>query len=99
MNSGTNGVGYQVAVADAAILSSGRAVVIYGVNVVSGGTAGVLVLRNGTTTGDTAVITVTGTINSGVIRSFGGNGVIFPNGCFADKDANVSSYTVFFEAL
>lgn len=99
MNNGTNGVGYQRAVADAAVLASGRAVVVYGANMVSGGTAGVLVLRDGTSTAGTAVVTLTGTISSGVSFDFGGNGVVFPNGCFADKDANVSAFTVFFEAL
>jgi len=96
---GTNGVGYQRAVADAAILSSGRAVVVYGINFVSGGTAGVMILRNGTSTAGTAVITLTGTISSGTTFDFGGNGIVFPSGCFADKDANVSAFTVFFEAL
>lgn len=96
---GTNGVGYQVAVADAAVLSSGRAVVVYGVNFVSGGTAGVIILRNGTSTAGTAIVTLTGTISSGTTFDFGGNGIVFPAGCFVDKDANVSAFTVFFEAV
>lgn len=89
----------QRATADAAISASGVPVIVYGVNMVSGATAGVLILRNGTSASATAVIQVNGVISQGVTKTFGKDGVVFPSGCFADLDTNVTQYTVFFEKV
>ncbi len=94
------GKGYTFSNADAVVIASGVPVVVYGVNIVSGaGGFGRLILRNGTTTGGTAVITIDGTASKGTLFDFGGAGVVFPAGCFADMDANVTTFTVIAEAL
>lgn len=94
------GKGYTNAAADAAVISSGVPVVVYGVNIVSGaGGAGRVILRNGTSTGGTAVITLDGTASTGTLFHFGGTGIVFPAGCFADMDTNVTSFTVIAEKL
>lgn len=95
-----DGKGYQTGTtSDAVVLSSGRAVAVYGVNMASGGTAGNIVLRNGTSSSGTAVLTITGSISAGTVTHFGGVGITFPSGCFIDVDANVASYSVIYEAI
>jgi len=94
------GKGYQVIVGDAAILSAGTPISLFGVNITSDGTAGVVILRNGSTVSGTAVLTLLGEANKTVHRDFSGTGVVFPNGCFVDIDAHVTpSCTVIFEKV
>ena len=94
-----NGHGYQVVSSDIALGTSGSPVVVYGVNMISDTTAGVVVLRNGTTTGGTLIVSVTGTISTGTYHDFGG-GIVFPAGCFVDITANVTpSCTVVYEKI
>ncbi len=94
------GKGYTFSNADVAVVASGVPMVVYGLNIVSGaGGFGRVILRNGTTTGGTAIITVDGTASKGTLFDFGGAGVVFPAGCFADLDANVSTMTIIAEAL
>ncbi len=91
------GHGYQVVSSDIALGTSGHTTTVYGINIVSDGTAGVVVLRNGTTTGGTAILTLSGTASTGVYIDFG-TGIVFPAGCFVDIDAHVTpSCTVVFE--
>lgn len=94
-----NGHGSQVVSSDAVLNSSGAAVVVYGVNIICDGTAGVVVLRNGTTSGAALTISLTGTASAGTYVDFGG-GVVFPSGCFVDIDTHVTpSCTVVYEKL
>ncbi len=94
------GKGFTFANADAVVIASGVPMVVYGVNIVSnsGGT-GRLILRNGTTAAATAIITIDGTASTGTLFNFGGTGVVFPAGCFADMDANIDAFTVIAEKL
>ena len=93
------GNGYQVVTEDGILDASGKAVAVYGINIVSDGTAGVVILRNGAVVGATAVLTVTGTASKGVYIDFGG-GLVFPDGCFVDIDAHVTpSCTVVYERV
>ena len=85
-NAGTQAI---VSGTDAAIGISGSPCRVFMINVLSDGTAGVAILRNGTSTGGTAYVTVTGTISIGTVFSFGTQGVLFPAGCFLDVTANV----------
>lgn len=95
-----NGKGYQIVTEDAVVNTSGKAVVIYGVSIISDGTAGVVILRNGTSTAGTAVFTLTGTANKAENFDFGGVGVTFPDGCFVDINAHVTpSCTVWYEVI
>ena len=78
--------------ADSVILESGKPVRVYWVSLVSGATASVLSLKNGTTSSGTEYISITGTANTGIVVNFAG-GALFPGGLFADADANISSAT------
>ena len=92
-------VGSKYLTADGIIGGSGLPVKIYSVTALSGGTAGKVVLRNGSTAAGTiyvnalcAVVSQTNTFNFE-------SGTLFPDGCFFDKDANVTSVVVTYEQL
>lgn len=89
-NSGT-----QFVTADIAVATSGATTRVYSIHIIStGGGAAVVSLRNGTSAGDTAWITETGTVSTGKTIPLGTYGVLFPNGCFVDVDANTASVAV-----
>ena len=78
---------------DAIVGASGKPIRVYDVTMVSGGTASKVILRNGTTTGGTPQLQIDGVINQQVSWS-STNGLLFPDGCFADVDANTVALTV-----
>lgn len=87
--------GTQLITADGVVGSSGVAVRIFAVHILSGGGgAAVVSLRSGTVVGGTAWITETGTTSTGKTFSYGTQGVLFPNGCFCDVDTNTTSVAV-----
>lgn len=90
-----DGIGYARFTDDGQVGSG--AVIVFGMNIISGATAGVVALRNGTGTGDTIVIQEVGTSDAGASKHYGGNGIIFPSGCFCDIDANVTAVTVWYK--
>ena len=75
--------------ADKVVGTSGKPIRVYWVHLISGASASTLILKNGTSTGGTAYIQVDGSATSGVLLNFAG-GCRFPDGCFADVDANIS---------
>lgn len=79
--------------ADSSIGTAGKPIRLFAVNMLSGATAGQLVLRNGSA--DTADIWVreVGVVNTGKTVEFGPHGILFPNGCFYDDDANFTWVT------
>ena len=81
---------------DAQVGSSTKAIRVFAVNFTSGGTAGVLVLRNGTSASGTAFVTENGVISSGKTSQYGQTGILFPAGCFLDVDSNVTGGVVAF---
>lgn len=94
------GKGYKVVSSDSVIHSSGTPIAVYGLNLVSGAGGGSkVILRNGTTSAGTAVITYTGVTSEGKSDFFGGVGVVFPSGCFVDTDANIESCTIVYEVI
>lgn len=93
-NSGSQAI---VSGTDAVIGVSGKPTRVFSVNFLSDGTAGVLVLRNGTTASDTVYVTETGVISTGKTVSYGQTGILFPAGCFLDIDVHVVSGVVSFE--
>jgi len=94
------GKGYQVVASDIAITTAGTPVAVYGVNITSDGTAGAVLLRNGSTVSGTLIMTLLGTASKTVHVNFGGVGVVFPDGCFVDVDAHVTpSCTVIYERV
>ena len=79
--------------ADASIGTAGKPIRLFAVNMLSGGTAGILVLRNGTAAGDAVWVQETGVINTGKTVTYGVHGILFPNGCWYDDDSNFTSVT------
>lgn len=79
--------------ADSIIGSSGVKQRVYSISILSGGTAGVVNLRNGTTVSSTIIATITGTANESKIINWAG-GLLFTAGLYYDQDANVTSSTI-----
>lgn len=75
---------------DVVIGTSGKPTRVFAINFVSGGTAGVILLRNGTSASGTAFIREDGVISSGKTVQYGQTGIFFPAGCFLDVDTNVT---------
>ncbi len=81
---------------DAAIGTSGRAVRVFTLHLISDGTATVSSLRNGTSASATIYVTETGTINTGKTINYGDEGMLFPAGCFLDVDTHATGGIVTF---
>lgn len=81
--------------ADQSVGTAGRPIRVFSLSVTSDGTAGVAILRNGTTTGGTAFTQLDGTISKTVIQNWN-EGLLFPLGCFADVDSHCVQNTVGF---
>lgn len=81
---------------DVVIGTSGKPTRVFSMNFVSGGTAGVILLRNGTSASATAFVREDGVISSGKTINYGQTGIFFPAGCFLDLDANVTAGVVSF---
>jgi len=71
-------------------LGSGKPVRVFNLTVLSGGTAGVCTLKNGST----VWVNPTFTINKSVTIQFGEHGILFPSGCSVDVDANCTATLV-----
>lgn len=74
--------------------TSGRAVRVFNISVVSDGTAGVTTVRNGTSSGGSVTDIITGTISTGANRNYGTQGRVFASGCYIDADAHSVQVTV-----
>lgn len=92
-NSGSQAI---VSGTDAAIGTSGKPTRVFCVNFLSGATAGIMILRNGTSTSGTAFAQENGVISSGKTVAYGQTGLFFPAGCFMDIDANCTAGVVSF---
>lgn len=83
-----------IGTADAAVSTAGQAVRVFTIHIISGGTAAVVSLRNGSTVAGTVWVTETGTISTGKTINYGTQGILFPSGCFVDVDTNTTSVLV-----
>lgn len=93
-------IGFSYHTSDSAVGTSGDAVAVYGLHIIStGGGGAVINLRNGTSASATSLVKETGTVSTGKTIDFGGVGVVFPSGCFVDVDSNTTSVTVFYEKI
>lgn len=90
-NSGSQAI---VSGTDAVVGTSGKPTRVFALNFLSDGTAGVVILRNGTSTGGTVYVTENGVVSSGKTVAYGPNGVNFPGGCFLDVDSHVTAGVV-----
>lgn len=79
--------------ADGSLGTAGKPIRLFAVNMLSGGTAGILVLRNGTVVGDAIWVQETGVINTGKTVEYGPHGILFPRGCWYDDDSNFTAVT------
>jgi hypothetical protein len=77
--------------ADSAVGTSGKPIRLWAVNMLSGGTAGQLVLRNGTADSDAIWVREVGTVSTGKTVTYGSTGFLFPEGLFYDDDSNFTS--------
>ena len=85
--------------ADGVVGVSGKPVRVYSVELLSGATAGILVLRNGSTAAGTIYVNQTcATVSETNTFNWCG-GITFPDGCFFDKDTNTTSVVVNYEQL
>lgn len=77
--------------------TAGTAIRLFTLHVISTSGGGSIVsLRNGSTSGGTIWVTVTGTTSTGVTVNFGSHGILFPAGCFVSTDANSADVTATF---
>ena len=79
--------------------TSGMPVAVYGVTIVSDGTPGLLIMRNGINADADVLLTFTGVANSSFDIPWPDIGAVFPNGCYLDIDGHVTSVTVSFERI
>ena len=79
--------------ADGVVGASGQPMRVYSVHLISGGSASTCTLENGTTSSGTIYAQIDGTASMGVTINFAG-GLLFPNGCFLDADANITSCVI-----
>lgn len=79
--------------ADSVVGTSGKPIRIFSVEVLSGASAGELVLRNGTSASGTIYVKRDGIANKTVNFEWV-HGFYFPDGCFFDKDTNVTSVVI-----
>ena len=79
--------------ADGVVGVSGKPVRVYSVHLISGSTASTCTLENGTTASGTIYAQIDGIASQGVTINFAG-GLCFPDGCFLDADANISSCVI-----
>lgn len=80
---------------DIAIGVAGKPTRVTNVIATSDGTATVVLMRNGTSTGGTALDQIDGTVSKSVRVNYG-TGLLFPLGCFADVDSHTTVLTVSF---
>lgn len=81
--------GYTTIAADGEVGRTGLPKILYSINWVSDGTAGVIKIYDGTSTAGTLVYQETGVINTGVFRQFGGSeGIMLKNGMYIDIDVH-----------
>jgi len=71
-------------------LGSGKPVRVFSLTVLSGATAGVCTLKNGST----IWVNPAHTISKSITTQFGEEGILFPSGCVVDVDANCTATLV-----
>ena len=79
---------------DQVVGTSGRPIRVFALNMLSGGTAGELVLRNGTSASGAIWVREKGVVSTGKTVEYGQQGILFPAGCFYDDDSNFTGVTI-----
>lgn len=94
MYAGFSGATLATTAAGQAIGPSGAKIRVYSIHLISGGTAGIIKLYNGTSTSGTIYVQETATtVSTGTTVNYGEYGMLFPGGCYYEEvvDANVVS--------
>ena len=89
--------GSQRLTADGAVGPSGVPIRVWNVEHLNDTSAGELVLRNGTAATDTVYVKKNGVTVSDTDTFNWARGILFPAGCFFDKDTNTVAVVVTFE--
>ena len=93
-----NFVGTQLATADIAVGVAGKPTRVFAIHILStGGGGAVVALRDGATVSGTIYVQETGTTSTGKTFIYGKYGMLFPDGCFCDVDANTTSVAIAYE--
>ena len=82
--------------ADNPVGPSGKPIRVFSATQLSGATAGILVLRNGTSASGPAYVQKTAPVVSNTDTVNFENGLRFPDGCWFDKGTNVTAVVVEF---
>jgi hypothetical protein len=82
--------------ADNPVGTSGNPIRVYSLTPLSGATAGITVLRNGTSASGAIYIQETSPVVSSTHTIIFEGGLLFPAGCWFDKGTNVTSIVVEF---
>ena len=72
---------------------SGSPFRLFNLHVISGGTASVISVRNGTSASAAIWVKETGTANTGATFDYG-EGILLSSGCFISTDANTTSVII-----
>lgn len=87
--------GSSLIVADGVLGTSGKAVRVYNMHVLSGAGGGAVInLRAGTAVGGVIQVQETATASTGKTFDYGFHGHYFPTGCFVDVDTNTTSVLI-----
>ena len=89
--------GTTILTVDGVVGISGAPTRVYGMEIQSGGTAGRVILYNGTDATGGNYVNRVGKSNQGDPLDFGAEGKFFPAGCYADLDANVTRVIIQYE--
>ena len=76
--------GNQLVTENGVVGTSGNPIRVFSIHILSGASAGVVQLRNGTADTDTIYVQETGIANTGATFNYAG-GIRFPAGCFLDE--------------
>lgn len=82
--------GNQLMTTDGVVGTSGNPIRVFSIHMISGGSAGDINLRNGTTASDTIYVQMVGTASAGATISFAG-GQRFPDGCYYEESTAPTS--------
>ncbi len=85
--------------ADGAVGPSGRPIRVHSVEMLNDSSVGELVLRNGTADSATIYVKKNGATVSDTDTYQWTGGLVFPDGCFFDKDTNTVAAVINFEAI
>lgn len=89
-----NEYGTKLITADGEATAAGVPTRVKCIHILSGGGGAAVVSLKNNGSGGTIYITETGTVSTGKTFYYSEDGILFPNGCYVDVDANTTSVAV-----